>query len=115
MSRKALLLVPPSRGVVIRDYYCSKTSQARYLHPPVDLAVQGGWLRSRGWDVHLIDATVDRLGFQQALSAVEESAPEVIFVLVGAVQWPEDRRFLEAVGERFSPRVTFLWNLRRGS
>ncbi len=105
MSRKALLLVPPSRGVVIRDYYCSKTSQARYLHPPVDLAVQGGWLRSRGWDVHLIDATVDRLGFQQALSAVEESAPEVIFVLVGAVQWPEDRRFLEAVGERTGAKI----------
>ena len=57
---KVLLLVPPSREVTIRDYYCSKTSQANYLHPPIDLAVQGGWLRDRGHAVSLVDANNGR-------------------------------------------------------
>ena len=60
MNGRALLLIPPSEGVVIRDYYCSKRSQARYLRRTIDLVVQGGWLRSRGFELTLVDATVDR-------------------------------------------------------
>ncbi|HVQ25860.1 MAG TPA: hypothetical protein VMV01_11815, partial [Planctomycetota bacterium] len=93
MSGRALLLVPPSEGVVIRDYYCSKRSQARYLHPPLDLAVQGGWLRSRGLEVALVDATVDRLSPAAALQRATEARPDVIFALAGAVSWPGDRAF----------------------
>ena len=60
MSDRVLLLVPPARDVVIRDYYCSKTSQANYLHPPIDLAVQGGWIRRHGMQPVLVDATVSQ-------------------------------------------------------
>lgn len=97
---KVLLLVPPSPEVTIRDYYCSKTSQANYLHPPIDLAVQGGWLRDRGHEVSLVDATVDRLTVEQALAAVAAAAPEAVFALAGAVSWDGDRPFLEAVAAR---------------
>ncbi len=97
--KRALLLVPPSRGVVIRDYYCSKTSQAHYLHPPIDLVVQGGWLRAAGFDVTLVDATVDRLDASTALAAAVDARPDVVFALAGAVQWDTDRRFLADVAE----------------
>ena len=97
---RGLLLVPPSRGVVIRDYYCSKTSQANYLHPPLDLVVQGGWLRDAGLELSLVDATVDQLDAEAALAEVERARPDVIFALAGAVQWPEDRAFLQEAGRR---------------
>jgi radical SAM superfamily enzyme YgiQ (UPF0313 family) len=100
VSGRVLLLVPPGDGVVIRDYYCSKRSQARYLHPPLDLAVQGGWFRARGLDVALVDATVDRLPARAALQRVEAARPDAVFALAGAVSWPGDRAFLEAVAGR---------------
>jgi radical SAM superfamily enzyme YgiQ (UPF0313 family) len=100
MSRRVLLLVPPGDGVVIRDYYCSKRSQARYLHPPLDLAVQGGWSRARGLEPSLIDATVDRLSPRAALARVEAARPDAVFALAGAVSWPGDRAFLATVAAR---------------
>ncbi|GJM20360.1 MAG: hypothetical protein DHS20C15_02750 [Planctomycetota bacterium] len=99
MSRRVLLLVPPADGVVIRDYYCSKTSQANYLHPPIDLAVQGGWLRERGFEPVLLDATVQRLSPDDALRRARESAPDAIFALAGAVSWDGDEAFLRRVSE----------------
>lgn len=100
MSRRVLLLVPPARDVVIRDYYCSKTSQANYLHPPIDLAVQGGWLREHGWEPVLLDATVDRLPPERALEAALATEPDAIFALAGAVSWDGDEAFLAQLAER---------------
>ncbi len=97
--KRVLLLVPPSEGVVIRDYYCSKTSQARYLHPPIDLSVQGGWLRSCGFEASLVDATVDRLDAETALQQAVAARPDAVFALAGAVSWDGDRRFLQRVAE----------------
>lgn len=94
------LVVPPSRDVVIRDYYCSKTSQANYLHPPVDLAIQGGWLREQGLEPVLVDATVDRLTEDAALAAIESARPTAVVALAGAVSWEGDEAFLRRVHER---------------
>ncbi|MFT7462572.1 MAG: anaerobic magnesium-protoporphyrin IX monomethyl ester cyclase [Pseudohongiellaceae bacterium] len=96
-SGPVLLLVPPSPEVTIRDYYCSKTSQANYLHPPIDLSVQGGWFRESGFDVVLLDATVERLTVEQALARLEAVQPSAIFALAGAVSWVGDSAFLRAV------------------
>jgi len=96
-AEHVLLLVPPSAEVTIRDYYCSKTSQANYLHPPIDLAVQGGWLRQAGLAVTLLDATVERLPAERALARAVESSPTAIFALVGAVTWESDSDFLRRV------------------
>ncbi len=95
--RRVLLLVPPARDVVIRDYYCSKTSQANYLHPPLDLAVQGGWLREHGLEPVLLDATVDRLPAPVALRRAVEAAPDAVVALAGAVAWDTDGPFLRDV------------------
>ncbi len=100
MTRRALLLVPPSDDVVIRDYYCSKTSQARYLHPPLDLAIQGGWLRDAGWSLELVDATVDRLAPEVALARAVDARPDLVLALAGAVSWEGDGAFLEQVARR---------------
>jgi radical SAM superfamily enzyme YgiQ (UPF0313 family) len=100
VSARVLLLVPPGDGVVIRDYYCSKHSQARYLHPPLDLAVQGGWFRAQGLHPLLIDATVERLSARAALQRVEAARPQAVFALAGAVSWPGDREFLASVAQR---------------
>ncbi len=95
-----LLLVPPSRGVVIRDYYCSKRSQARYLHPPIDLVVQGGHFRAQGFRVELLDATVDQLSTCQALQRAVAAGPDAIFALAGAVSWDTDAPFLSDVARK---------------
>ncbi len=92
-----LLLVPPADAVTIRDYYCSKTSQANYLHPPIDLSVQGGWLRDKGHPVVLLDATVDKLDAERALALAIDARPAAIFALVGAVTWEADGAFLDRV------------------
>ena len=34
---RVLLLNPPGRRLYLRDYFCSKVSQADYIHPPIDL------------------------------------------------------------------------------
>ncbi|MGQ0551850.1 MAG: B12-binding domain-containing radical SAM protein [Planctomycetota bacterium] len=95
--QRVLLLVPPAEGVVIRDYYCSKRSQARYLHPPIDLVVQGGHFRAKGLEVLLVDATVEQLTPAAALQAVRRAEPQAIFALAGAVSWPGDEAFLREV------------------
>lgn len=97
--KRILLLVPPADGSVIRDYYCSKRSQAAYLHPPIDLSFQGGWLRAHGLEPLLVDATVDRLAPPVALQAVRAARPDAIFALAGAVSWPGDAAFLEAAAQ----------------
>lgn len=98
-SGPVLLLVPPSDEVTIRDYYCSKTSQANYLHPPLDLAVQGGWLRAAGLAPVLLDATIERLSPERALARAVDHEPSAIFALAGAVTWEADVDFLCRVAE----------------
>jgi len=95
--RRVLLLVPPADGTIIRDYYCSKRSQAAYLHPPIDLSFQGGWLRAHGLEPVLLDATVERLSAAAALRRAREARPAAVFALAGAVSWPGDEAFLRAV------------------
>lgn len=105
MTERVLLLVPPASGVVIRDYYCSKTSQANYLHPPIDLAVQGGWLRARGLEPTLIDATVQRLDADTALARARDARPDAVFALAGAVSWDDDEAFLRRVADELAVPV----------
>jgi len=89
-----LFLNPPAPVVVIRDYYCSKTSRSNYLFPPVDFVMQSGVL---GIDYQLlfIDAVRDRLTEAAVIARVEEVNPDVIFFLAGAVNHPEDLQFVE--------------------
>ncbi len=99
MSRRILLLNPPARDTVIRDYYCSKTTKASYVYPPVDLLAQSGWLGGAG-ELHLVDAVVERLDPETTHGRIARIRPDVIATLVGAVCWPEDEAFLAEVRRR---------------
>ncbi len=93
---KALLLNPPGRRMYLRDYFCSKVSQADYVHPPIDLVVQSGWLAGR-FDVTLCDAIVNRLTPDATIERIRDARPDAILSLTGAVSVDEDGPFLARV------------------
>ena len=90
---RVLLLNPPSERVVIRDYFCSKTTKSNYLFHPVDLLVLSGTLAERH-DTSVLDCVAERLDAARARARIDALAPEVIVSLVGSVSWNEDRAFL---------------------
>ncbi len=90
---RVLLLNPPCERVVVRDYFCSKTTKSNYLYHPIDLVVLSGTLAAEH-EVHALDAVAEGLRPAAALERVRRLAPEVVVALVGSVSWEEDRRFL---------------------
>ena len=107
---KVLLLNPPARRLVLRDYFCSKVSQADYVHPPIDLVFLSGWLSER-FDVDLVDAVVERLSVERCLERVERAAPDAVVALVGAAAAAEDAAFLELLRERVAGTVVAIGDL----
>jgi anaerobic magnesium-protoporphyrin IX monomethyl ester cyclase len=91
--RRVLLLNPPGERLYLRDYFCSKVSQADYVHPPIDLVFLSGWLSER-FEVVLVDAIVERLTPERCLDAVRALAPDAVVSLVGAASAAEDTSFL---------------------
>ncbi len=104
---RVLLLNPPSPDLVIRDYYCSKTTKSNYLFPPIDLVVQSGLLSAR-FDVSAIDAVVDRLDPATCLSRIADLSPDAIVFLTGAVSWTYDLPFLAEVKARLGGNVKLI-------
>lgn len=98
-TKKVLLLNPPAPELVIRDYYCSKTTKSNYIFHPIDLLMQSGRLAER-YQVALIDAVVDRISPDDCLARIQELAPEAIVFLSGAISWTYDFPFLQKVKER---------------
>ena len=90
--RRLLLLNPPGKQVYLRDYYCSKVTQADYVNHPVDLVMLSGRLREH-FDLHLIDAIVDRLPPPRCLEQIDDLDPDIIVGLTGSVSFPEDADF----------------------
>lgn len=96
--KRVLLLNPPGKRLYIRDYFCSKVSQADYLTQPVDFVMLSGILSGR-FDVRLLDAMAGRLSAGSALSEIREQAPFAVISLFGAVSLPEDLAFAASVRE----------------
>jgi anaerobic magnesium-protoporphyrin IX monomethyl ester cyclase len=105
--RRVLLLNPPSRDLVIRDYYCSKTTKSNYLFQPIDLVVQSGLL-SRHFEVAVLDAVVDRLSEEACRARVLDFQPDAIFFLSGAVSWTYDLPFLADLKARLGDRTLLV-------
>ncbi|MDI6756528.1 MAG: radical SAM protein [Endomicrobiia bacterium] len=106
--KKVLLLNPPGRNLYIRDYYCSKTSQADYITPPIDLLMVSGYLIGDRFKVRLIDAVVDGLSVGECLADAARFAPDAVVFLVGAVSWQEDKIFLKSLSEALGQRAVFI-------
>ncbi|KAF0127103.1 MAG: Fe-S oxidoreductase [Elusimicrobia bacterium] len=94
--KKVLLLNPPGERLYIRDYFCSKVSQADYLTHPVDFVVLSGILAGE-YEVGLIDAIAGKLSPESALEEIRRFAPDAVISLFGSVSLPEDLAFAAKV------------------
>jgi len=92
---RVLLLNPPGERVYIRDYLCSKTTKSNYLFHPIDLVVMSGTVAAEH-EVRVLDCMAESLSIDAANARIDAFAPDAIVSLVGAVSWPEDKRFLAA-------------------
>ncbi len=104
MNATTVLLNPPGNETYLRDYFCSKISQADYLNAPIDLLSLSGWMATLG-SVHLVDAIVDRLGADECLQQVLRIKPDIVVGLIAAVSWDEDRRFYRRLRREFEGKL----------
>ena len=105
--RKLLLLNPPGTRLYLRDYFCSKVSQADYLNHPIDLVYLSGRLSAVG-EVHLVDAIVDQLGERECLEEIQAVGPDVIVGLVGSVSCQEDLPFYRKLSAVLETRIILI-------
>jgi len=87
-----VLLNPPATRYVVRDNYCSFSTKARYLWPPIDLLIQSGWLAGE-FQTAAIDAVVERLGPDACLDRLVRDRPDAVVLLTGAATFHEDAAF----------------------
>ena len=105
--QKLLLLNPPGTRLYLRDYFCSKVSQADYLNHPIDLVYLSGRLSALG-QVHLVDAIVDRLGEQECLDIIAGIKPDLIVGLVGSASYLEDIPFYRKLASLLKTRIILI-------
>jgi hypothetical protein len=96
---KVLLLNPPARRTVIRDYYCSKSTKSNYLFQPIDLLMQSGIL-APVHELAAVDAVARRLTREACFAEIERMRPAAVLGLWGAVTDREDREFYADLAER---------------
>jgi len=96
LKPKLLFLNPPGKRVYLRDYFCSKVSQADYLNHPIDFVYLSGLLREH-YELHLVDAIVDRLSVAKSLQQIRDLQPAAIIGLLGSVSYDEDVAFYRAL------------------
>lgn len=97
--KNVLLLNPPGEKLYIRDYYCSKVSQADYIFPSVDLLFLSGRLHGH-YRVTVIDAIAERLLPDDVLNRIEGKSFAAVVILVGSVSWEEDAHMISRLRTR---------------
>jgi anaerobic magnesium-protoporphyrin IX monomethyl ester cyclase len=88
-----LLLNPPGKQLYIRDYFCSKVSQADYIHHPIDLVVLSGILDGHT-RLSVLDAMAGAISAESALGTIANQRPDAVIMLMGSVSFDEDTAFL---------------------
>ncbi len=96
---RVLLLNPPSRLPVLRDYYCSSVSKAGYLWHPIDLLAQSGRLSAKH-DLRVLDAPAAKFSESATARFIENFAPQAVFALTSAGTWRGDFGFIEPLKRR---------------
>lgn len=102
---KVLLLNPPAKLRVSRDYYCGHVCKGQYYWPQIDLLVLSGRLHEAGCQLMLLDAVVDNLTPAEALRKVDTFEPDAVIALTAAISWSEDTAFLADLQRRHSARI----------
>ncbi len=96
---RIVLLNPPGRRLYLRDYFCSKVSQADYINAPIDFVYLSGRLKDSS-ELFLVDAIVESLGVSDCLTRVERLQPYAVVGLIGSVSYDEDVPFYEELTHR---------------
>lgn len=112
LKEKILLLNPPGNHLYLRDYYCSKVSQANYINHPIDLLIQSGYLAGK-FDVLLIDAIVSQLNKEACLDKIKQSGASIILLLCGAASFEEDIAFVEELRQMGDYRIIASGDIMR--
>ncbi len=97
--RRVLLINPPARTPVLRDYYCSTRPKARYFWQPIDLLALAALLRN-DHDVRLIDAIGARRTETSLLEEAAAFAPHDLFVLASTLTRDADIAFAAKLAQR---------------
>jgi radical SAM superfamily enzyme YgiQ (UPF0313 family) len=95
---RVLLLNPPSKELILKDYCCSEKSKANYYWPPIDLLVLSGIL-FKEHNVKVLDANATQLSFEESFKKVLNFKPDIIISLTSAISVKEDMNFLRKVKE----------------
>jgi len=101
------LVNPPSRGRIIRDYYCSKTSKSTYLFAPADLLMQSGLLAKEN-EVIVIDAVAAGMAGKKCLAELKNFKPHLTLGLVAAVNLEDDLDFYNSLRNTVPTGKIFL-------
>ena len=107
-----LFLNPPGRHVYLRDYFCSKISQADYINHPIDFVFLSGLLKT-AYDLHLIDAIVEELDDRDCLVQIKKFQPQVVVGLIGSVSFSEDVAFYERLKSELDVRLILIGDILR--
>lgn len=93
-----LLLNPPFKKTLIRDYYCCFTSKTNYIWPPIDLLVLSGIL-SKYFKVKVIDAIAENLSYQSCLQKIKNENFQALVFLTGTVSFKQDFAFIKKLSQ----------------
>lgn len=105
-----LLLNPPGKRRIFRDYFCSKVSKASYYYHPVDLLFLSGWL-SDHYRVRAFDAVVQGFSPRATEAYIKTLNPEAIVALTSAPSFYEDRELFRSIKSNGSPRLMVIGDL----
>ena len=109
-KQKILFLNPPGRRVYLRDYFCSKVSQADYINHPIDFVYLSGFLKE-SYDLTLIDAIVENLNVSRCLKKIQQIQPDIIVGLIGSVSYAEDVPFYKQVSKQLRAELILIGDI----
>lgn len=96
---KVLLINPPARSPVLRDYYCSTFPKTNYYWHPIDLLSIAAILRDQS-EVKIIDAIILDLSKEATIKSINDFNPDTIFSLVSSITTEDDMAFLQSVAKK---------------
>jgi radical SAM superfamily enzyme YgiQ (UPF0313 family) len=89
-----LLLNPPWRETILRDYFCTSVAKTDYCWHPIDLLAQTGHMAEAGLVPHVLDAVAERLHPEAAARRVQSLRPNALYCLTSPLTEMEDTEFL---------------------
>ena len=101
---RVLLLNPPFKHRVLRDFYCCTYSKTGYLWHPIDLLAQSGILGARH-EVSVCDAMALGMTRKSALDAAANFNPDAVYSLIGSLTLESDLAFIEELYRRDGAKI----------